>query len=374
MSEYNSASETLSDNDSVSNNDSDEYVPPPKTKLNSSTRVKVISLTSYKQSSPRNYRFESVDNICRDIEHGIKSGTCCTTTSKYEVLSNRVRKIHLDIENVPFDQPDLINKIPADLNEFFRFKAPEQMKTNMQFVLTLNTGSPTHEGLSYHLICYTHSMDVNNLKGIITEFVNTKYGEVYKPYIDIVIYSKIRLFKLPYFIGVHKEAGLDSNTDNYHRCVICDTSNISSEQDRARILRSIDESITANPLDRYIVQLTEGTTELSIDYDTKKEWTTKAISFTTLPKQKQIAHHVQQALSELILGRLHFPTTCELDIDNLLMLYENKDALNEQSRELIVSIYSQHEAGEIDSSNCFTYNALMRNIKNKFRSELKAKE
>lgn len=308
-----------------------------------SIKVRVTSIQSYKQSYARNYKYISLEDILINLSDGYLNNKVETKTSRYEVLSNITRKLYFDIENIPTDQPDLIHQIANDINIFIKNKDPVQVTEDLKFVKTINYSSSTHTGLSYHLICYNYCMNVLNLKGLVKEFLATS-GSKYNSYIDPLVYSKIRLFKLPYYLGIIKDKGLDTNLDNYHRFFDYNDEDLSS----------------------FVIQYVENIPELSIEY---QKVNTEGNSNTWSgpiyhTSQKKLAKETMK-LCNMIYENLQSKKT-ELNINLLNLLYENKDKLNNVSRNIINKIYTEHESNNITPTNITSYNALMENIRTKF--------
>ena len=100
---------------------------------------------SFNEASRKNWKKVPIINLVEDMN----KKTVNTTVSRYEILNSRMRKVYFDIEKIPADQPDLINEIIVKLQKFYQDKLKLE---SIKEVHTLNTGSKTHEGLSYHLI------------------------------------------------------------------------------------------------------------------------------------------------------------------------------------------------------------------------------
>lgn len=316
--------------------------------------IKTISIRSYKEARPKRYRYETVEDICGDILTCIQDDIIHSDTSKYEVLTNKVRRLYFDIENIPSDNVNLINDIENDINTFIKNKdanSGKQMNEDMKFVQTINQGSKTHNGLSYHLICYNYCMNVMNLKGLVTEFLNT-VGEKYKAYIDCAVYSSLRLFKLPYYIGLQKDVGIDeTDINNVHKFT---TKTLESENFNVR---------------HCIIQYTNDVKELSIDFVDNKKWVANHMSFNG-GGNNNINKHTKE-ICKLIFKNIHGNFEDEFKLFELQYLYERKHVLNEASRSVVENIYKLNESGSITKENVTTYNALLMNIKNKFANELK---
>jgi len=114
----------------------------------------------------------------------------------FEVIhSDRSIKMYLDIENIPVSNPTLIDEIIADLKQYIKEK---EDKTIISHALTVNKGSRTHPGLSYHLYFPEMATTSANLQQFLMKY--TKYDD----YIDKSVYNHKRLFKMAYQQGIMK--------------------------------------------------------------------------------------------------------------------------------------------------------------------------
>ena len=163
--------------------------------MSDENKVLVVDCTDFNQNTPRNYKE-------LDIHQAIPQ-TPITTFSRYEVLRESERRVYFDIDGVPEGEdveqlPDRFVKAWAKFMKQQGFLEDE----NIRFVKTINHNSSTHEGFSSHIICYDYRMEMNALRNSVIMFVNTEEGKEFEPYVDTVVYSRIRLFKLPHFIGI----------------------------------------------------------------------------------------------------------------------------------------------------------------------------
>ena len=125
--------------------------------------------------------------------------------SLYEILDIRANtKLYFDIENIDYDEPNFIYNIIRDLKLFIKKSSiSENYPSGIEltdYVLTINEESPNHEGLSYHLIFNHYYTTPINIRGLLFQFIK-KYS-IYEDYIDTVVYSRNRLFKSVYQIGI----------------------------------------------------------------------------------------------------------------------------------------------------------------------------
>lgn len=110
------------------------------------------------------------------------------TVCVLEVLTNRMRRLYLDIEYIPTDQPDLITDIITAFITFMEFDE------DIQYCITKNEHSAQHEGLSYHVI-FSVAMDYRSMLKCVKTF-HKAYPQ-YEEYVDDNVYTLNRLFRLP---------------------------------------------------------------------------------------------------------------------------------------------------------------------------------
>lgn len=308
-----------------------------------------VSLTDYTQNRPSRYSRMPVKYVANELFKLSQNGVN-TNISTYEVLKRDVRKIYFDIEKIPVDQPKLIYDMMNDINDFFKNKAGDQLTNgDMRFIITHNGDSANHDGLSYHLICYNYSMSYQNMKGIITEFVNT-VGNKYFEYIDTSVYSTKRLFKLPYYIGIIKDGGLDDNINNYHYIV----------------------NLPVNPSEEFfnkcIIQYTVDTVELSIDFLTKPNYRHNTISAG--PRlNKRLANQLTKKIEniECLLTRRDNEYTYKQIKDTVDKVYKFIDRLGTVSKKKVTEIKEAINDVNISNDKLQQYGALLNTICQKYK-------
>ena len=165
--------------------------------------ITIISINkSFTENLRRNYqRFPSTEETIQFIKN-----TDRTTHSLFEVLDKSIRRVFLDIENIPVDQPNLVHDIIKDFNSLLNIDPKEQ------YVLTKNENS-THSGLSYHYIA-PFIINHIDLKKYVHWF-KIKY-EKYNQYVDSVVYNIGRLFRLP---DQTKPTGQGLDPNDYHKII-----------------------------------------------------------------------------------------------------------------------------------------------------------
>ena len=164
--------------------------------------ITVIDLKAYTEASSKNYKQIPIENAI--------PATVCTEFSRYEVLRACRRKLYFDIDGVPEDKPKLIDDFIKAYNNFLIQN--HIVNKPLSFIKTTNGASETHRGLSYHLICPTHCAPYFQQRDALLAFKHTEEGKPFNDYADTSVYSKLRLFKLPNFIGIPM-----TNPENYHR-------------------------------------------------------------------------------------------------------------------------------------------------------------
>lgn len=151
---------------------------------------------SYKENIEKNYKmYTSVDETMEDLLD--------ETTSTLEVLTSSRRKIYLDIENIPYEQDNLIYEIIDKFTSLINID-----KDN--YCLTYNSNSTQHAGRSYHVI-FPYAMIHTDMRMLIRIF--KKLNTDYKNIIDETVYNMKRLFRLP-LNG--KVTGKGVNNDDKH--------------------------------------------------------------------------------------------------------------------------------------------------------------
>jgi hypothetical protein len=154
---------------------------------------------SYQENKWMNYKY--YDNVQDALKDVTNKETC-----SLEVLTKPIRRIYMDIENIPRDKPYLIYSIINRFHKFMKF-------TDTNYCLTQNNNSTRHDGLSYHII-YPYIMNVGDMRKAIIMFM-TKNTE-YETFIDYSVYDFVRLFRLPMNGRV---MGNGINNDDYHNII-----------------------------------------------------------------------------------------------------------------------------------------------------------
>lgn len=147
-----------------------------------------VKISEFKQAYKSNIRYcKSLDEMKREIESNSDNEDC----SIFEVLENNIRRVYFDIENIPYEEEELIHEIIEDLAEFMEIDSNN-------YALTLNMGSH-HPGLSYHLT-FPFKTHAGNILNLVRQF-KLKHPE-YINYIDECVYNINRLFRVPNQYGL----------------------------------------------------------------------------------------------------------------------------------------------------------------------------
>ncbi len=158
-----------------------------------------VKLSQYNENKKENYiTFKNSSDLISEFNNSKLKQTCML-----EVLQSNFIRVFLDIEKIPTDQPDLIYSIINDISEFL------SIDKNL-YTLTTNNGSH-HSGLSYHLY-FPYFTTKQNMLNVIRNFI-LETEKKYEKYIDQSVYSKNRLFRLPY----QYSPLLEINDPNYDR-------------------------------------------------------------------------------------------------------------------------------------------------------------
>lgn len=135
----------------------------------------------------------------------------------YKVNHDNVNKLYIDVENIHDRKPDeFLNKLINDFikyiksnnNYLFKYnysnnelinvvKNDEINNIDTSYVITKNIKSSSHDGLSYHVIFSNIVIENGNyIRNILKNFI--MLHKEYFGCIDLSVYTKRRLFRLPY--------------------------------------------------------------------------------------------------------------------------------------------------------------------------------
>lgn len=128
------------------------------------------------------YHLSTLKDLKKECD--FKNGTT------FEVLEKNMVRMYLDVEKIPREREDMIEKIIHDWCALCGI--PEK------YALTENLGSH-HPGLSYHVYFPFKTWKFNIVCGI--RQLKVAHPE-YRNFIDEGVYDRNRLFRLPYQIGI----------------------------------------------------------------------------------------------------------------------------------------------------------------------------
>ena len=174
--------------------------------MSSDTKITVVDCTDFSQSGKRNYKQIDINEAFPPNPE--------LSFSRYDVLNKNVRKVYFDFDGIPNteENENIPDKFVEGWFNFIKRSNDNIQNDTLHYVKTYNYGSTLHAGYSSHIILYDYCMDIFQLKNSVIMFVNSDEGKEFKQYADTVVYSKLRLFKLPHFIGIPM-----TNPENYHR-------------------------------------------------------------------------------------------------------------------------------------------------------------
>lgn len=137
--------------------------------------------------------------------------------SYFEILP-KTCKLYFDIENIPIEKEELIKEIINDLRTYIITVIPITDEL-LEYVLTKNSNSTRHIGLSYHLIFYKIAMEKNDILNLVKNFLlEEKYRE-YQKYLDLHAYEHNQLFRLPYQKNINPNTNKTNLENDYHKIV-----------------------------------------------------------------------------------------------------------------------------------------------------------
>ena len=176
------------------------------TSIVSKDTIQVIDCTDFHQCTPNNYKEIPITEAI-PAEPQLQF-------SRYEILDTYCRKVYFDFDGIPDDgqHEDIPDKFVKEWVRWMHSKG--FLKTeDVKYVKTTNHASTAHKGFSAHVILWEYMMDITQLKNSIILFTNTiEEGKPFREYVDIRVYTSLRLFKLPNFIGIPM-----TDVNNYHR-------------------------------------------------------------------------------------------------------------------------------------------------------------
>ena len=174
---------------------------------------------SFAENTKRVWKTRPISELIKltqdDIDRSHGKDVIYYTVSRFEIIGRDCIP-YFDIEKIPEDKDDnyittIVNSLMSKLSEYGK-------KTFTKYHITVNTSSITHEGKSYHVFFPEFSTLREEMKKFVNYYVDMKY-EGYE-YIDTSVYSKDRLFRLPYQKGVNKYPDCNQIEDrmkDFHR-------------------------------------------------------------------------------------------------------------------------------------------------------------
>lgn len=141
--------------------------------------------------------------------------------SIFEIINNySYNKMYFDIENIPIDKDELIfeivNELILHLNDYFKFKSFDVK--DIEYIITENNNSRTHDGRSYHVIFSNVVSVMYHIVNYLKYYIGSKFTGY--EYIDMAVYSSNRLFRSYNQPGVNKKGSdLPLYSDDKHNII-----------------------------------------------------------------------------------------------------------------------------------------------------------
>lgn len=173
-------------------------------------QVRYIDIeNSFQEGNKRNIKTANINDFKNWLKNEINTfgnkTKITTNVSRFEIIGNECIP-YFDIEGIPKDKDDkYIIKVTNDLMKTMNEHAKHKFT---YFCITQNLHSLSHEGKSYHVYFPQFRTFRDEMKKFVNYYVDSKL-EGYE-YIDTSVYSRGRLFRLPYQKGVNKRK--DMNT------------------------------------------------------------------------------------------------------------------------------------------------------------------
>ena len=162
--------------------------------------ITVLDCVRFSENLPSNYKLVNIEEAIPDEP--------CSTTSRYEVIEQKLRRMYFDLDGIPAEMADeMLTSFKEDMIKFMMKRQICTGKTKLRH--TENRHSVTHPGVGFHVLVSNLAMHYMDNKRFVIEFC--REYEKYSKYLDISIYSRKQLFKVPNFIGIPI-----INRDNYH--------------------------------------------------------------------------------------------------------------------------------------------------------------
>ena len=173
-------------------------------------QVRYIDIeNSFQESNKHNIKTTNINDFKNWLKNEIGTyGNKTKITSKvsrFEIIGNNCIP-YFDIEGIPKDKGEIF--IITIANNLMKTMSEHSKHKFSRYCITQNLHSLTHEGKSYHVYFPEFRTFRDEMKKFINHYVDMKL-EGYE-YIDTSVYSRDRLFRLPYQKGVNKTKNLNS--------------------------------------------------------------------------------------------------------------------------------------------------------------------
>lgn len=156
---------------------------------------------NFMENTQSNWEISNMDDYVKMLNENDGSFSVFEVLNKYHKV-----RLYFDIENIPRDQDklifDIINGLLSKIVELSNLKGNKNAE-DIEYILTENKHSHTHEGRSYHLIIYSLSTEMRNIQDFLNYYVGNKF--IGYEYIDLSVYSQNRLFRAVNQKGVSRD-------------------------------------------------------------------------------------------------------------------------------------------------------------------------
>lgn len=171
---------------------------------------------SYKENIKENWKTSDIASFISRLQDDIKEYKG-TGNTRYEIIAQNCIP-YFDIEKIPTDDE---NKMIYTIADELISKLSDCSKTRFtRYCITYNSHSMNHSGRSYHVYFPEFATRKDEMKKFVNWYIDHKFTG--HEYIDSSVYSKDRLFRLPYQRGViNGDHSVEDNErkQDYHRII-----------------------------------------------------------------------------------------------------------------------------------------------------------
>lgn len=199
--------------------------------VSSEQKIKIIAIKeSYFENKPRNHKFVPISDIIDRIKD-VNVITTLGETSKvmgkdnehsfetmFEIIGN-LSIPYFDVEGINDGTDENNHSLIYQIADNLKKELSEMSKKTINYYkITYNNSSHTHKGKSYHVYFPEWATYKDQIHKFVNWYIDNK--KLGYEYIDGSVYSKDRLFRLPYQQAVNSN-GVDNDVDerckDFHR-------------------------------------------------------------------------------------------------------------------------------------------------------------